>query len=198
MAKELPVIPAPQGSDGQENAELTYSRVFCMREESPPLRLLLDFLKSKSQIPLIPKMEKEALEDWDWVHISLGYNRERKPIQLFCVRDRGTYKDVFEEEQKSFTDKLSVYDDVEAQIAREFIAKARFIATAQMVKQDITEEGYDFNGWILEFFQEQCNGIVQIDGQGFYSPKGELVVDMEEVTESEEEIGPTAQAQEQS
>ena len=198
MAKELPVIPTPKGSDGQEIEELTYSRVFCMREESPPLRLLLDFLKSKNQIPLIPKMEKEALEDWDWVHISLGYNRERKPIQLFCVRDRGTYKDVFEEEQKSFTNRLSVYDDVEAQIAREFIAKARFIATAQMVKQDITEEGYDFNGWILEFFQEQCNGIVQIDGQGFFSPKGELVVDMEEVTESEEEIGPTAQAQEQS
>ena len=198
MAKELPVIPTPKGSDGQEIEELTYSRVFCMREESPPLRLLLDFLKSKNQIPLIPKMEKEALEDWDWVHISLGYNRERKPIQLFCVRDRGTYKDVFEEEQKSFTNRLSVYDDEEAQIAREFIAKARFIATAQMVKQDITEKGYDFNGWILEFFQEQCNGIVQIDGQGFFSPKGELVVDMEEVTESEEEIGPTAQAQEQS
>ena len=28
------------------------------------------------------------------------------------------------------------------------------------------------NGWILEFFQENCNGIVQIDGQGFFSPKG--------------------------
>ena len=125
-----------------------------------------------------------ALEDWDWVHISLGYNRERKPIRLFCVRDRGTYKDVFEQEQTSFTNQLTVFDEVEAQIAREFIGKSRFIATTQMVKQDITEEGYDFNGWVLEFFQEQCNGIVQIDGQGFYSPKGELVVDMEEVRES--------------
>ena len=43
---------------------------------------------------------------------------------------------------------------------------------------DITDEGYDFNGWILEFYQENCNGIVQVDGQGFYSPKGTLIVDM--------------------
>ena len=72
MAKELPVFSVTQSSEAEEKQELMYSRVFCTREESPPLRLLLDFLKSKSQIPLIPKMDQEALEDWDWVHVSLG------------------------------------------------------------------------------------------------------------------------------
>lgn len=197
MAKELPVFPSPKQSDTPEQEELTYSRVFCMREDSPPLKLLLDFLKSKNQIPLIPKMDQAAIEDWDWVHISLGYSRERKPIRLFCVRDRGTYKDVFEQEKTAFFNRISVFDDVEAQIAREFISKSHFIATTQMVKKDITDEGYDFNGWILEFFQENCNGIVQIDGQGFYSPKGELIVDLEEVTESGEEVGPTPKSNEE-
>ena len=191
MAKELPVFPSPTQSETPEHEELTYSRVFCTREDSPPLRLLLDFLKSKNQIPLIPQMDQAALEDWDWVRISLGYSREKKPIQLFCVRDRGTYKDVFEGEKNSFFNQVSVYDEIEAGIAREFISKARFIATTQMVKNDVSDEGYDFNGWILEFFQENCNGIVQIDGQGFYSPKGELIVDMEEVADTGEEIGPT-------
>lgn len=195
MAKELPVFPSPQQSETTEREELTYSRVFCTRNDSPPLRLLLDFLKSKNQIPLIPKMDPEALDDWDWVHISLGYNRERKPLQLFCVRDRGSYQDVFEGEKTSFFNRISVFDDIEAGIAREFISKARFIATTQMVKKDITDEGYDFNGWILEFFQENCDGLVQIDGQGFYSPKGELIVDMEEVTESGDEIAPTPKEQ---
>jgi len=197
MAKELPVFPTPQQSEDTEQEELTYSRVFCMREDSPPLRLLLDFLKSKNQIPLIPKMDPAALEDWDWVHVSLGYSRERKPIRLFCVRDRGTYQDVFEGEKTSFFNRISVFDDVEAEIARECISKSHFIATTQMVKKDITDEGYDFNGWILEFFQENCNGIVQIDGQGFYSPKGELVVDMEEVAESGEEVAPTPKRDEE-
>lgn len=190
MAKELPVFPAASPAETSETEKLTYSRVFCMREDSPPLRLLLDFLKSKNQIPLIPKVSPEALDDWDWIHISLGYSRERKPIRLFCVREQGTYKDVFESEKNDFLDQLSVYDDVEAQIAREFIGKCKFIATTQMVQKDITDEGYDFNGWVLEFFQENCNGIVQIDGQGFFSPKGELVVDMEEVKETGDERGP--------
>ncbi len=198
MGKELPVIPNPQQSETEKKEELIYSRVFCSRKDSPPLRLLLDFLKSKNQIPLIPKMDPEALEDWDWIHISLGYNRERKPIRLFCVRDQGTYQDVYETEKKGFTSRLSAFDDVEAQIARECIDKSHFIATTQMVKADISDDGYDFNGWILEFFQENCNGVVQIDGQGFYSPKGELIVDMEEADESGKEIGPTPQTSESS
>lgn len=158
-----------------------YSRVFCSREDSPPMRLLLDFLKSRGQVPLIPKVEPAALDDWAWVQISLGYNRERKPIQLFCIRDRGSYQDVYEKERTEFLDRLSVFDDVEAQLVREHVTRSRFIATTRFVKSDITEEGYDFNGWILEFFQENCNGIVQVDGQGFFSPKGELIVDMQDI-----------------
>ena len=59
------------------------------------------------------------------------------------------------------------------------MVRAKFILTARISKNDITDEGYDFNGWILEFFQENCTGIVQIDEQGFFSPKGELIVDMQ-------------------
>ena len=117
-------------------------------------------------------MDQEALEDWDWVHISLGYNRERKPIRLFCIRDRGTYQDVYETEKQDLPTASPPLTMSEAQIARECIDKSHFIATTQMVKADISDDGYDFNGWILEFFQDNCNGIVQIDGQGFYSPKG--------------------------
>ena len=186
MGKEIPVFSSTKSEEKKPDA-LTYTRVFCQREDSPQLRLLLDFLKSKNQIPLIPKMDPEALDDWDWTQISLGYNRERKPIQLFCVRDRGSYQDVYETEKSTFLKRLSVFDDEESQIAREFVNRARFIATTQIVKDDVTEEGYDFNGWILEFFQENCNGIVQIDGQGFFSPRGDLVVDMEESAEGGEE-----------
>ena len=194
MGKELPVISTTQLTEDQPAESVTYSRVFCQREESPQLRLLLDFLKSKNQVPLIAKMDPEALDDWDWTQITLGYNRERKPIQLFCVRDRGSYKDVYETEKITFLNRLSPYDDEEAQIAREFVTRSRFIATTQMVEKDITDEGYDFNGWILEFFQENCDGIVQIDGQGFFSPRGELVVDMEEAAESRSDGVPTVES----
>ncbi len=181
MGKELPILPGTaQPSDAEQEETLTYSRVFCLREDAPPLRLLLDYLKSKGQIPLHPKMDQAALDDWAWVQISLGYNRENKPIQLFCLRDRGSYKDLLEKEREFFTDLVSVYDDVEAQLVRHYLEKARFLITTGYIKSDITEDGYDFNGWILQFYQENCDGIVQADGQGFFSPKGDLIIEMED------------------
>lgn len=183
MGKELPILPSSASPSQQGATEShVYSRVFCVRENAPPLRLLLDFLKSKGQVPLIPKMDSAALDDWAWVRIGLGYSRERKPLQLFCIRDRGSYQDVFEKERADFLDQLSVFDDLEAQLVHEHVTRARFIATTSFVKGDITDEGYDFNGWILEFFQENCNGLVQVDGQGFFSPKGELVVEMQDLS----------------
>jgi hypothetical protein len=177
MGKELPVVPA--SAQPEQKEEFVYSRVFCGRENSPPLRLLLDFLKSKGQTPLVPKMDPAALDEWAWVQVSLGYNRERKPIQVFCVRDRGSYQDVHQQEREYFLERLSVFDDVEAQLTRECVARSQFVVSTRMVKNDLTDEGYDFNGWILQFFQENCDGIVQMDGQGFFSPKGELVVELD-------------------
>lgn len=176
MGKELSVISLTQ-SDEAGN-EFLYCRVFCQRQDPPLLRLLLDFLRSKSQVPLIPQTAPDVLDDYSWVQIALGYHRERKPIQLFCIRNDGTYQDVFEKEQAGFSGHLSAFGDVEAELAKEFVVRASFILTTRLIKNDITDEGYDFNGWILEFFQENCNGIVQIDEQGFFSPKGDLIVDM--------------------
>lgn len=186
MGKELPIVSTPGQPEPQPATDqFAYCRVFCVREDSPPLRLLLDFLKSRGQVPLIPKMDPAALDEWAWVRISLGYHRERKPIQLFCLRDRGTYQKDFEQERGQFLERLSIYDDIEAQLVREHVTRARFIATTQYDRKDITDDGYDFNGWILQFFQENCNGLVQMDGQGFFSPKGELIVEMQDDLSSE-------------
>lgn len=177
MGKELPVIPA--SAQPEQKEEFAYSRIFCGRENSPPLRLLLDFLKSKGQTPLVPKMDPAALDEWAWVQVSLGYHRDRKPIQVFCARDRGSYQDVHQQERDHFLQRLSAFDDMEAQLTRECVGRSQFLVTTRMVKNDVTDEGYDFNGWILQFFQENCDGIVQIDGQGFFSPKGDLIVELD-------------------
>ncbi len=180
MGKELPIYPSNTPSSASEQPhKFTYSRVFCQRENSPPLRLLLDFLRVRGHAAIVPSgINDEALDEWAWVQMPLLYHKDRRPIQLFCVRDRGSYRDVYDQEKAQFLEMLSVYEDVESQLVREYVNRSRFILTTRMTDNDVTEEGYDFNGWILEFYQEQCNGIVQIDGHGFYSPKGELIVDM--------------------
>lgn len=186
MGKDLPILPLGEPSQSLKQAEsFLYSRVFCQKENSPPLRLLMDFLKSRGQSPIVPdNLEEGALEDWAWVHVALGYHRERSPVHVFCVRDRGSYRDVYDHEKKLFLNHLTAYSDIEAELAIEYVTRCRFILTTRMAEKEVTDEGYDFNGWILEFYQEQCNGIVQIDKQGFYSPKGELIVDMSVSDES--------------
>lgn len=180
MGKELPIFPVSEASATSEQAEkFIYSRVFCQRENSPPLRLLIEFLKVCGQNPITPAgIDEAVLDEWAWVQMALGYHQDRKPIQLFCLRDRGSYKDLYDQEKAQFLEMLSMHDHIESQLVRDYLTHSRFILTTRMVEQDITDEGYDFNGWILEFYQEQCNGIVQIDNRGFYSPKGELIVDM--------------------
>lgn len=178
MAKELPILPST--AQPNETEQYEYSRVFCQKDNSPPpLRLLLEFLQSRGQTPIAPTdLTDEHLDEWAWVHVTLRYDRNRQPIQVFCMRNRGTYKDAFEQEQKEFLELLASHDDIEAQLAGEYVARAQFILTTRFLPKDMTDEGYDFNGWILEFFQDQCNGIVQIDNQGFYSPKGNLIVEI--------------------
>lgn len=180
MGKDLPIFPVSNTESASEQVErVIYSRVFCQKENSPPLRLLIEFLKSRGQQPIIPSnVDEAALDEWAWVQVTLGYQKDRRPIQLFCVRDRGSYRDVYDQERKLFVDVLTSQSDIEAQLALEYVTRSRFILTTRMAEHDITDDGYDFNGWILEFYQEQCNGIVQIDKQGFYSPKGELIVDL--------------------
>ena len=110
MGKELPILPAaaPSSSEQAEQKDaFVYSRVFCQKENSPPLRLLIEFLKTRGQTPILPqKMEDGAIDEWAWVQVALGYHRDRQPIQLFCLRNRGSYQDVFEHEQQQFLDLL--------------------------------------------------------------------------------------------
>jgi hypothetical protein len=180
MAKELPILPSTaQPADAVQAEQYQYSRVFCQKENSPPLRLLLEFLKSRGQTPITPPdMDHTMLDEWAWVQVTLGYDPNRKPIQVVCARDRGSYQDVFDTEKKQFLELLSAHDDVEAGLARGYVERARFVLTTRFAQNEMTDEGYDFNGWILEFYQDQCNGIVQIDNQGFYSPQGALIVDL--------------------
>ncbi len=55
MAKELPILPSnAQSADAAEAELYQYSRVFCQKENSPPLRLLLEFLTSRGQTAITP------------------------------------------------------------------------------------------------------------------------------------------------
>ena len=55
--------------------------------------------------------------------VALQYSRARKPIQVFCFRDRGTYQEAFEQEKARFLEALHLYDDVEASLVADTLKK---------------------------------------------------------------------------
>ena len=127
MGKQLPILPATAQPTGTAAEKFVYSRVFCHKENPSPLRLMIEFLKSRGQLPILPTdMTEEALDEWAWVHVTLQYDRARKPVQLFCFRDRGTYQDAFEQEKGQFLEALTSYDDVEATLVADQTQKSSF------------------------------------------------------------------------
>jgi hypothetical protein len=50
----------------------------------------------------------------------------------------------------------------------EHLKKTRYIIACQLPTSDIDDDGYDANGDFLTYFVENCGGIIQADGEGFY------------------------------
>jgi len=42
-----------------------------------------------------------------------------------------------------------------------------FIIASQLLN-DIEDDGYNANGWFLDYFVQHCGGMIHADGEGFY------------------------------
>ena len=175
---EIPVFTINTGQQKKE-PKLFFTRVFCLRKESPPLALLIEFLKAKKLTPILPKeVDDKLLNVWNWVGVELTYNKDRAPILLTCVRKDSAQGEIFDQDIQGLLNFAEAHRELDNWQVVDQLRGCRFYVATILDKNDITEEGYDFNGWILQFFQENCNGLVQVDGQGFFSPKGELIVEL--------------------
>src|SRR5438128_1282789 len=94
---EIPVITIT-GSQQKEPKEF-FTRVFCLRKETPPLGLLVEYLKGRGATPIIPaEVNEKLLNSWNWVGIEIGYAKGRKPILVTCVRKGGAQDEVFKQD----------------------------------------------------------------------------------------------------
>lgn len=174
---EIPVITIT-GSQQKEPKQF-FTRVFCLRKESPPLSLLVEYLKARGATPIIPpEVTDKLLNSWNWVGMEIGYAKDKKPILVTCVRKGGAQDDIFKQDIEGLLNFVEAHREIDNWRVADQLRGCRFYIADILDKNDITEEGYDFNGWILQFFQENCDGMVQIDGQGFYDEEGELLFEL--------------------
>ena len=174
---EIPVFTIP--GEQKKDPKLFFTRVFCLRKEPPPIGLLIEFLKAKGATPIIPEsVNEKLLNSWNWVGIEIGYHKDRKPVLLTCCRKGSAQDEVFKQDIEGFLSFVEAHRELDNWRVADQLRACRFYIASILDKNDITEEGYDFNGWILQFFEENCDGMVQIDGQGFYGPEGNLIFDL--------------------
>ncbi len=174
---EIPVFTIP-GEQKKEPRQF-FTRVFCLRKDPPPLALLVEFLKSKGATPILPEtVNAKLLNSWNWVGIEIGYQKDREPILLTCCRKGSAQDEIFTQDIEGLRSFVDAHRELDSWRVSDHLRACRFFVASILNKNDITDEGYDFNGWILQFFEENCDGMVQIDGQGYYGPEGEILLDL--------------------
>ena len=182
---EIPVFTIP-GEQKKEPKQF-FTRVFCLRKEPPPLGLLLEFLKSKGATPILPEGVNEKLvNSWNWVGVELGYHKDHKPILVTCCRKGSAQGEIFTQDTDALLKFVDAHRELDSWRVSDHLRASRFFIASILDKSDMTDEGYDFNGWILQFFEENCDGMVQIDGQGFYSPEGEIILELPAIDDENE------------
>ena len=191
---EIPVITiaGPQ----KKEPKLFFARVFCLRKEPPPLGLLVEFLKARGATPILPaEITEKLLNSWNWVGVEVGYDKDRTPIVLTCIRKDSAQDEVFKQDIEGLLNFVESHREIDNWRVVDQLHACRFYVASILDKNDITDKGYDFNGWILQFFQENCDGLVQIDGQGFYNGEGELIFELPPIDDDPETAAPTPSPQ---
>ena len=186
---EIPVITitGPQEKEPKQ----FFTRVFCLRKEPPPISLLIEYLKARGATPIIPsEVPEKLLNSWNWVGMEIGYAKDKKPILVTCVRKGGAQDDIFKQDIEGLLNFVETHREIDNWRVVDQLRGCRFYIADVLDKNDITEEGYDFNGWILQFFQENCDGMVQIDGQGYYDENGELLFELPPLDDEPEPPAP--------
>jgi hypothetical protein len=188
---EIPVFTIP-GEQKKEPRQF-FTRVFCLRKDPPPLGLLVAFLKSKGATPVLPEgVNEKLLNSWNWVGVEIGYQKDRKPILLTCCRKGSAQDEIFTQNVEGLKSYVDTHRELDSWRVSDHLGSCRFFVASILDKNDITDEGYDFNGWVLQFFEENCDGMVQIDGQGFYGPEGDIILDLPPIDDEHEKEEPAA------
>jgi len=153
-----------------------YVRVFCKAEKVPSVKDILGWLKGRGCRYSIeintPEVDRDSCE---WKQLSLEYKEGKLPILVECWRDDGTESCAMHGEIDEFLESVG---KAGLSLAKRRVVKhlkgTRFTIACQLPVSDIDDDGYDANGEFLRYFLENCEGMIQADGEGFY--EGERLI----------------------
>lgn len=155
-----------------------YARVFALKKDYPTRIEICDKLvENNFNFSTFPGKCDSDFDEKDWKHLMFQYDEINEPIRLernIKERDR-----IFVEEQQEFLDALKKIPTSKEQGKAKEILENVVQTYAFDVDDDISEEGWDFLNFLLDFISDTTDGYVQIDNEGIYDKKGRILVEME-------------------
>lgn len=160
-----------------------YVRAFCTASEVPDLATIQSWLRERGAAAVIddPNHAVEAaqagvskppvldLQTSDWEQVAVVYRTGKLPILAECNRDDGTDESLLRQELEEFIELIGQPgSSAPKKRVLEHLHSTKFVIACQLPSSDIEDDGYDANGDFLSYFVEQCGGMIQADGEGFY------------------------------
>ena len=156
-----------------------YVRVFSQAEDFPSLYTMCDELVEEGfEFSTAPGKDEPEFKEIDWRNLILQYDEAFKAIELERdIKEDGNT--VFREEQEEFLEALKKLPYSKGQKKALEIIKNAVQIYAFEVDEDITEEGWEFLEFMLDFICDATDGYVQVDEEGIYDKNGELMIEMD-------------------
>ena len=149
-----------------------YMRVFCTSETIPTLAEVESEVK---KVVAGARFETDdSRHEVPWEGFEYHYNPSNQPI-LVELNVNDAPDSMAAEEIEEFIGEMEDVDDGpdKAQVTAH-LGQTRFVICCQLLG-DITEEGFEANDALFEFFVQKYGGMIQADGEGFYGAEGLLV-----------------------
>ncbi len=147
-------------------------RVFCASRRRPPLVDVLDWTEQRGHtlwLDSIPEVDPAAP---GWQEAAVRYDAEKSPflLQAMYAGER-----VLVDELRTFVRLVgqAKFGLGKYKVLRH-LQRTEFLVIANLPRYDLDDRGSEAATAALEYFVRACNGIVQVEGEGFY--KGESML----------------------
>lgn len=142
-----------------------YVRAFCTDNARPSIDELEAALKQDNPVARIETDDDRSSSAW--TQAEFYYNAERQPVVVeINVNDED--ESLAAEETREFLEEVG--DPGFSLSKRRVISQlrnTRFTVCCQLLS-DIDDDGYNWNGELLDYYVKNHGGMIQADGEGFY------------------------------
>jgi len=149
-----------------------YLRVFCTKEIYPTINQILKWAKLKGYHLRVDNNYNEVdLDSANWDEVAIIGEDGQRAFIAELNRDNKKEDSLMRAEVNEFLQILDELEDVPAEAVakvKKHLKEAKYIVALQVTCDYDEEEGDNSVSVFLKYFVDNCGGMVQEDGEGFF------------------------------